>query len=75
MSELPAEINLKRISVKAILSPVNSADEMAKALFATLRQMDQHPEVALIVVDFPKGASPLISALQDRLRRASRNKP
>ncbi len=75
MSETPSNLPFQKIEVREVLSEKNSLAEMANRLFATLRDLDENPEVETILVDLPVGDSPLVSALRDRLRRASRNKP
>jgi len=76
MHAIPPYLQNRKHSVEKILSPQNSAQEMAQNLFATMRELDRNPEVERILCDLPgDGSGGLASAIRDRLRRASRNKP
>ena len=71
------------VSEKRILSPSKNFSQMAQGLFSALRDLDNSPNVDLIIADLPNfsGASiaerdsGLSFAIQDRLNRASTNKP
>jgi len=80
MQAIPPYLQNRKHSVVKILSPENSAREMAQTLFATMRELDQNPNVERIICDLPNdgpdsSGAGLSSAIRDRLRRASRNKP
>lgn len=76
MNSLPLAIRARKHSVAKLISEKNSIDEMAQSLFACLRELDQDPQVEMIFCDIPmQPDSGLATAIRDRLRRASRNKP
>ena len=63
---------------RIVLSEKKDLSKMAQSLFAKLREMDQLPDVDLILVDLPvpeNSQTGLALAIADRLKRASRNKP
>jgi L-threonylcarbamoyladenylate synthase len=76
MSGVPALFQESSSHKVRVLSPANNLDEIAKALFRNLRELDEDPSVKAIVADLPiPHESGLGAAIADRLRRASRNKP
>lgn len=76
MNRVPEFVRERKHSVLKSLSAQNSLNEMAQSLFATLRELDQDPRVKTIYCDIPTGQQDgLASAIRDRLKRASRNKP
>ncbi len=77
---LPIGIPDLKITHRQVLSVSGSLAEIAKSLFNQMRIFDAHADVDILLIDLPPKPNPpeelgLWSAIADRLRRASTNKP
>ena len=76
MSTIPSQFASNPSFQVKVLSATNDLTEIAKALFKTLRALDEDPRIEAIIADLPvPHTSGIGAAIADRLRRASRNKP
>jgi L-threonylcarbamoyladenylate synthase len=68
--------NLSTEDYRRVLTPESDSEAAARALFSTLRSLDEDPTVDFIVAELPEITSEgLGAAIADRLNRASVNKP
>ncbi len=61
---------------RSVLTQVSDPEAAARALFSALRSLDEDSSISFIIAELPENSDEgLVSAIADRLNRASVNKP